>query len=68
MPVAQHANSSTIREKEGFLSVSKSAETYSVSQVTIRRLLTQGKLRRFKFGGRTLIKASDLQALIEEVK
>jgi hypothetical protein len=35
-----------------------------VSEATIRRYLTLGKLRRFKFGARTFVKRGDLLKLI----
>ena len=51
-----------------FLTVKGSAAFIKVSDVTIRRMLTEKKLRRFKAGGRTLIKQSDLMQLVKEVK
>jgi excisionase family DNA binding protein len=60
----------TIRETAAnpFLSVVDSAKTISVSEATIRRLLWQRKLKRYKVGNRTLIKFSDLMGLVKEAK
>jgi len=51
-----------------FLSVREGAAFSKVSEITLRRWLTQKKLRRYKIGSRTLIKASDLAGLIHEAK
>jgi excisionase family DNA binding protein len=51
-----------------FVSVKSAAERITVSEPTIRRFLTQKRLRRFKAGRRTLIKLSDLMGLVKEVK
>ena len=58
-------------DSERFVSVSAAAELLSVSEVTIRRFLTQKRLRRFKVGGpngRTLVRVSDLMKLVKEAK
>jgi len=39
-----------------------------VSQETIRKMLTRKRLRRYKFGNRTLIKVAELRAKVKEVK
>jgi len=62
------AHSALIEAAERLVSVPDGADLLSVSQVTIRRYLTQKKLRRFKVGGRTLIKVGDLMALVKEIK
>ena len=49
-----------------FLSVSQAAELLTVSKVSIRRYLSLGKLKRFKFGSRTLIRRDDLLSLVRE--
>ncbi len=50
-----------------FLGITAAAEFADVSSATIRRLLTQRKLRRYKLGGRTLVKREDLLGLIQQV-
>lgn len=64
--MATHRNDSN--DETHLLSVRKAAEFLSVSDVTIRRFLTHKKLRRFKAGGRTLVRMSDLMELVKEVK
>jgi excisionase family DNA binding protein len=58
----------TLDAAERLVSIPWAAEFLSVSEVTVRRHLTQKRLRRYKCGGRTLVKVGDLQALIREVK
>jgi excisionase family DNA binding protein len=50
-----------------FISVKAAAELLSVSQVSIRRYLGQGRLKRFKFGSRTLLRHDDVMNLVREV-
>lgn len=50
-----------------FLSVKEAADMLKLSQVSIRRYLGQGKLKRFKVGARTLIRQDDVIALVHEV-
>jgi excisionase family DNA binding protein len=50
-----------------FISVKAAAEMLSVSQVSIRRYLGQGRLKRFKFGSRTLLRSQDVMNLVREV-
>lgn len=50
-----------------FISVKAAAELLSVSQVSIRRYLGQGRLKRFKFGSRTLLRRDDVMGLVREV-
>lgn len=47
-----------------YLSVAEAAAQIKVSPWTIRYWMTKGRLARFKAGGRTLILASDLEALV----
>jgi len=49
-----------------FVSVREGAALSKVAEITLRRWLTQKKLRRYKIGSRTLIKTSDLMGLIRE--
>jgi excisionase family DNA binding protein len=50
-----------------FLDIESAAQVPACSPATIRRLLTQGRLTRYKFGGRTLISAAELLAMIVPV-
>jgi hypothetical protein len=50
-----------------FLSIEVAAQLVAMSAANIRRLLTQGKLTRFKFFSRTLIKRSELLAMVQPV-
>ena len=59
------AASSALRSAE-FLSVEEAAELLRMSQVSIRRYLGQGKLKRFKVGSRTLVRHDDVMALVRE--
>jgi len=47
-----------------FLTCKETAELLKVHEISIRRLLTQKKLKRYKFGARTLIRKSEALALI----
>jgi len=61
------AGSVPIQAGQAYISVKQAAELLSISQVSIRRYLGQGKLRRFKFGARTLLRQSDVLGLVREV-
>ena len=50
-----------------FLTVGEAAIYTRHSEVSIRRWLTEGKLRRFRCGLRTLVLLSELDALVREV-
>lgn len=52
--------------REVYLTVRETAAFVKLSEISIRRLLTQKKLKRFKCGGRTLIRQSEAEALIKE--
>jgi excisionase family DNA binding protein len=52
-----------------FCGVQAAAVLLGISEVTVRRLLTQKKLRRFKIGGRTVVRLDEVRALpTEEAK
>ncbi len=53
-------------EPPAFMSVAAGAELISVSEGMIRRLLERKQLKRYKLGTRTLLKASELLALVRE--
>jgi excisionase family DNA binding protein len=57
----------SFHEGAAFISVKAAAELLSVSQVSIRRYLGQGQLKRFKFGSRTLLRRDDVMGLVREV-
>ena len=47
-----------------YITVAEAVRITKSSEPTIRRKLTTGELRRYKFGGRTLIRKSDIFRLI----
>ena len=51
-----------------FTSVAGAAALMTVSQETIRKMLTRKVLDRFKFGGRTLIKVSQLRSKVRKAE
>ena len=51
-----------------FTSVAGAAQLMTVSKETIRKMLTRKVLRRYKFGGRTLIRVAQLRSLVREAK
>jgi excisionase family DNA binding protein len=51
-----------------YTSVAEAAALMTVSEETIRKMLTRKRLRRYKFGARTLISVAQLRALVKEVK
>ncbi len=52
-------------QKERMLSVKDVAETLSISENTVRRWITEGKLKGLKFGRQWRFKPSDIQGWIE---
>jgi hypothetical protein len=59
---------SGLADPQEFTSVKGAAGFACLSEVTIRRLLTEQKLTRYRFSGRTLIKVSELRAMVRVVK
>ncbi|MGD0178941.1 MAG: excisionase family DNA-binding protein [Candidatus Sulfotelmatobacter sp.] len=51
-----------------FTSVAGAAALMMVSEETIRKMLTRKRLKRYKFGGRTLVKVAELRAHVKEAK
>jgi hypothetical protein len=51
-----------------YLSVRDAAAHLTVSVVSVRRFLTQKKLTRFKVGGRTVVAASEVEALVQKAE
>lgn len=64
-PLAEIKAAATI-ERE-FVDVAGAATWGYLSEAHIRRMLTDGKLTRYKLGARTLIKFSELRALVQPV-
>jgi len=56
-----------VAEQSGlFCDIPEASRIVRCSEATIRRLLTQKKLIRYKFGARTLIKTNELLALVRK--
>lgn len=51
-----------------YVPVAEAARLVYLSSPTIRRFLGQGRLKRFKIGGRVLVSTSELFGLIKETK
>lgn len=50
-----------------FLTCKETAQLLKIHEVSVRRLLTRKELKRYKFGKRTLIRKSEVLALIRVV-
>lgn len=61
-------NGNPFGNPEAFVSIPGAAGLIHISEASVRRYLTQKKLRRFKVGGRTLVKISDVLGLVREKK
>lgn len=53
---------------EDFLTCRETSELLRLSEISVRRLLTEKKLKRYKIGARTLIRKSEALALIREAQ
>jgi excisionase family DNA binding protein len=53
-------------EPSPYVTVNEAAQILYLSEPTVRRLLTEKRLRRFKSGGRTLLLRSDVLSFIKE--
>ncbi len=62
--VVKLGNEESSFDPEKFIDVRTAARLVFVSEVTIRRWLTQGRVRRFKVGGRTLLKIGDVFRMV----
>jgi excisionase family DNA binding protein len=49
-----------------YISVKGAAGLLTVSQVSIRRWLREGRLKKFKAGSRTLVRRQDVLGLVRE--
>ena len=69
IPATKPAASSTTAPTPGqYVTVREAARLLKLSEISIRRFLTQKKLRRFKIGSRTLILHAELIGLIREAE
>lgn len=60
-----HAVRAEVDQTDKFVSVRQAADLLHLSEASVRRFLTQKKLRRFKAGGaRTLLLRAEVVALI----
>ena len=50
------------------LSVSQAAEALSISEISIRRLVKEGRIQHRRVGDRILFTEADLDAFLESVK
>jgi excisionase family DNA binding protein len=50
-----------------YITCKTAAEMLKMSEITIRRMLTQKRLRRYKVGSRTLLRLAEVLALVHEV-
>jgi excisionase family DNA binding protein len=68
MPKAQaRTPAAPIAIGEGeFITCKQAANLLKLSEISVRRLLTKKKLRRYKVGARTLIRASEVAGLVRE--
>jgi len=53
-------------QEDRYIHVDEAMAITTLAEVTIRRYLAEGKLRRFKAGRRTLLKLSEVLSLIRE--
>jgi len=60
------AEPSNTASRPEFVTCKEAASMVKLSEVSIRRFLTKGKLRRYKVGSRTLIRLSEVLGLIRE--
>jgi len=63
---ASHATEPEGAAPPKMISVREAANILRLSEISVRRFLTQRKLRRYKCGGRTLLKESEVVGLIQE--
>jgi excisionase family DNA binding protein len=50
-----------------YITVPEAADLLRMSEISIRRFLTQKKLARFKAGGRTLLRRDQVLGMVREV-
>jgi hypothetical protein len=62
------SDGTTLQAGDKFINIRTAGELTTLSEQTLRRWLTLGRLRRFKSGGRTLLLLSDVLANVIEIK
>ncbi len=55
-----------VSDAADLIDIGGAAEMLFVKRPTIRNWITRGKLKRYKVGGRTLVRRSELLALVRE--
>lgn len=65
--VAKESNKPDLAAGDRWVSVKEAAQVQRRSEISVRRDLTKGRLRRFKCGARTLLRLSDVLGQIKEV-
>jgi excisionase family DNA binding protein len=68
MPKTIRAVGPSATIQQNFITVKEAAGILKLSEISVRRFLTKRKLKRFKAGARTLIRLSEVLALIREVQ
>jgi excisionase family DNA binding protein len=63
---SQAASLTPSTTREDFITCKEAAAAVKLSEISIRRMLTKGRLTRYKIGARTLISVSELFALIRK--
>ncbi len=58
--------SGTVSEADRMIRVPEAAQILGLSEISVRRFLTKGTLRRYKASGRTLLRLSDVLGMIRE--
>lgn len=53
-----------VARQRKYITVPEAAERLGLAPITIRKLLTAGKLHRYKVGARTLVRVSEVDALV----
>jgi excisionase family DNA binding protein len=48
-----------------YITIREAAARLGLAPITIRKFLTAGKLRRYKVGARTLVRASEVDSLVK---
>ncbi|MGV7212497.1 helix-turn-helix domain-containing protein [Bradyrhizobium sp. UFLA05-112] len=65
MSISPHASSATVQPV--LLSISEAAQLLGIGRSTLYGLLSDGDLSGLKIGARTLIRRTDLEALLERL-
>lgn len=67
-PAKSTGSNAAFAPSGAYVSVKEAARLLKISEIGIRRFLTQKKLRRFKVGARTILLQSEVLSLIREVE